>query len=117
MASSAPGTRRARFCACRRPNRPTPMAAIRTIVPMVCPANRSVLPDRDGDESPATAVAVVCPPRTRGPRAVGGDFRRTAVAGSRHSPRPAIHDPFVVRIEVHAQDTLGAGQHVEVVDL
>jgi hypothetical protein len=59
-----------------------------TAGPVVCHANRCVLADPDGDESPATAVAglgtarpVVCPPRKRGPRAVGGDFRRTAVAG------------------------------------
>ena len=32
-------------------------------------------------QRPGTAVPVVCPPRTRGPRAVGGDGRRTAGAG------------------------------------
>jgi hypothetical protein len=32
--------------------------------PVVFHANRSALADRDGNESPATAVAVVCPPRT-----------------------------------------------------
>ena len=47
-------------------------ASYPTAVGVVCHANRSLLADRDGNESPATAVAVVCPPRKRGPRAVAG---------------------------------------------
>src|SRR5918911_4832079 len=35
--------------------------------PVVCHANRSLLADRDGNEGPATAVAVVCPPTAVGP--------------------------------------------------
>src|SRR5437763_7383482 len=74
---------------------------IPTTVGVVCHATRSVLADREGDESPATAVAVVCrsrcsrsavagrstvgavvcPPHKRGPGAVAGHCRRTAVTG------------------------------------
>src|SRR2546423_12218469 len=64
-----------------------------TAGPVVCHANRCVLADPDGDESPATAVAgrgtagpVVCHPT-----AVGGDFRRTAVAGGARLPAYPRH--------------------------
>src|SRR2546421_11207266 len=84
-------------------------AHLETLVPtavgVMCHAHRSVLADRDGDERPATAVAVVCAPRKHcalrallphprargwgssgsaawGPRSVAGHFRRTAVAGA-----------------------------------